>query len=408
VANTFSSTSGFVADISLSILDLELNMGSKCFMAYEKEWQDKNIKIGTILTGRKPYKFIAKDGPTLSNQDLTKQEFTLTIEKDQHVAFEMETSDKLLKAPKDIGERIIKPAMQALAVEVEAYLAGKYWQIANAVGTPGVSPTKDQFIDAAQRLTEMLAPIQGRLGFMSPAARTSVSKSMLGLFEANIVRDAIRERETGRVANINGFENTLMVTHTAGIATGTPLIKGASQVGASLATDGWTATQTGILKKGDIITIGVQGGVGVYDVHPIKKTQASYLKQFTVTADCNSDGSGNATVLISPAIVAAATGYQNVSAGPANDAVITVVTAPSALFQSVQNLVLTKESLALAMPPLPAPETAKLVQRKTSKGGMSCLLTGGYDITNRKDVSRIDILYGADFIYPETAVRMFG
>ena len=41
-----------------------------------------------------------------------------------------------------------------------------------------------------------------------------------------------------------------------GIATGTPLVDGASQTGNSLATKGWTATQTGILKAGDLLQLG--------------------------------------------------------------------------------------------------------------------------------------------------------
>lgn len=65
-----------------------------------------------------------------------------------------------------------------------------------------------------------------------------------------------------------------------GVATGTPLVKGASQTGISLDTDGWTTSQTGILKAGDYFSVNGE------------------LKM--VTADCNSDGSGNATISFQP------------------------------------------------------------------------------------------------------------
>jgi len=65
-----------------------------------------------------------------------------------------------------------------------------------------------------------------------------------------------------------------------GIATGTPLVKGASQTGRVLLTDGWTISQTGILKQGDYIQLG------------------DYLHM--VMVDANSDGSGNATLDIWP------------------------------------------------------------------------------------------------------------
>lgn len=69
-----------------------------------------------------------------------------------------------------------------------------------------------------------------------------------------------------------------------GIATGTPLVKGASQTGQSLVTDGWTAGQTGILRAGDFIQLG--SGLNTH-LHK-------------VLADADSDGSGNATLDIWP------------------------------------------------------------------------------------------------------------
>lgn len=67
-----------------------------------------------------------------------------------------------------------------------------------------------------------------------------------------------------------------------GVATGTPLVKGGSQTGSSLETDGWTAGVTGILKAGDYFSVN------------------SELKM--VTGDCNSNGSGEATVSFKPAL----------------------------------------------------------------------------------------------------------
>ena len=62
-----------------------------------------------------------------------------------------------------------------------------------------------------------------------------------------------------------------------GVATGTPLVNGAAQAGASLITDGWTAGQTGILLAGDYIEF--TNGNGNAELH-------------LVVADTNSDGAG--------------------------------------------------------------------------------------------------------------------
>ncbi len=68
----------------------------------------------------------------------------------------------------------------------------------------------------------------------------------------------------------------------AGTAPGSPLIKGAAQTGATIATDGWTASQVGILKIGDFIEIGAE------------------LKM--ITTDANSDATGSATLSFVPPI----------------------------------------------------------------------------------------------------------
>lgn len=65
-----------------------------------------------------------------------------------------------------------------------------------------------------------------------------------------------------------------------GTATGTPVVDGGSQTGASLATRGWTAGVTGILKKGDYLQVGDH-----------------LYKNLT---DADSDGSGEATLDIWP------------------------------------------------------------------------------------------------------------
>lgn len=86
----------------------------------------------------------------------------------------------------------------------------------------------------------------------------------------------------------------------AGIGTGAPLVKGAGQTGSSIVTDGWTAGQTGVVCAGDYINIGTE------------------LKM--VTADANSNGSGEATISFVPPI----------RTSPADNAAI-VVTNPTVI-----------------------------------------------------------------------------
>lgn len=74
-----------------------------------------------------------------------------------------------------------------------------------------------------------------------------------------------------------------------GVATGTPLVNGASQTGVDLITDGWTPSQTNILRAGDFIQIGTGSGT----------------KLHKILEDVDSDVSGNATLLLAPKIITA-------------------------------------------------------------------------------------------------------
>ena len=91
-----------------------------------------------------------------------------------------------------------------------------------------------------------------------------------------------------------------------GVATGTPLVNGGSQVGNELLTDGWTVSQTGILKAGDYIQLG----------------SGATAQLYKVLDDANSDGSGNATFTIWPSL----------RSSPSDNAAITV-SAPKGNFR---------------------------------------------------------------------------
>lgn len=86
-----------------------------------------------------------------------------------------------------------------------------------------------------------------------------------------------------------------VISNSRGVATGTPLVKTAHAVGAtSITTDGWTISQTGILKAGDFIKFG-------------------HSKVYMVTADTNSDASGDSTVLINPPLATALSDNESVT-----------------------------------------------------------------------------------------------
>ncbi len=72
-----------------------------------------------------------------------------------------------------------------------------------------------------------------------------------------------------------------------GVATGSPVVSGAGQIGPALLVSGWTVSTPGILKKGDCIGLG----------------SGSSARLHKVLEDADSDGSGNATLSLWPRVV---------------------------------------------------------------------------------------------------------
>jgi len=93
----------------------------------------------------------------------------------------------------------------------------------------------------------------------------------------------------GFLTALNGMEGTFLMgdpfhCQPRGIATGTPVVDGAAQTGAELATKGWTPSVSGILKADDFIQLGA----------------GATARLHKVLADANSAGDGKAVLAIWP------------------------------------------------------------------------------------------------------------
>ena len=396
-------TPTIIAKEALMQLENNLVMANRVHREYKKEF----VKVGSSVNIRKPVKFSVTDGATVSKQDVTESNTSVTVDLQKHVAWEFSSTDLTLTID-DYSERYIKPAMIALANKVDASLTGLYKYVPNAVGTAGTPPaTFAAVAGAAQRMDEQAVPSDGRLLVLNPASHWSLADGLKGVYNQKRVEEFIGKGYLGSIADFDIFKDQNIVSHTKGVATGTPLVNGAAQnvtatsanltLGTqSLVTDGWTNSTTGIVVAGDVFTI-----AGVYDVNPVSKQTLTNLKQFTVMADANSGATtGPATLTISPLIITSGP-YQTVSAAPADNAAITVVANHAA------NLAFHKNAFALVTVPLELPDGAAFKARESSRG-LSVRVVKDYDFTNDKDQIRLDILYGVKAIYPELAVRLMG
>lgn len=373
-----------------------------------REYKNEFVKVGSTVNIRRPVDFTVTDGATASVQDVTEVNTSIVVDQRKHVAWGFSSQDLTLSID-EYSERYIKPAARQLANNVDRALMALYSKVWNFVGTPGTVPSTFLNVsDAAARLDNSAVPDDGRrYACYDPTASYKIADSIRSSFIDGKNKTAL---ETGRIGNIATFEaykSQNLTSHTVGALGGTPLVNGASQnttYAASggenqqtLVTDGWSNSITGVLKAGDVITL-----AGVFAVNPVGKQTLPYLQQFVVKADANSNGSGQATLTISPAIISSGA-YQNVSAAPADNAAISVVTGTAATAYA-QNMAFHKNAFGLVMVPLEMPDSVGFKAQENADG-ISIRVIKDYDFTNDIEQIRLDILYGVKLLDGNLACR---
>lgn len=403
MANTLI-TPDIIAKEALMQLENNLVMGKLVHREYKNEF----VEVGQTVSIRKPVKFVASDGATRVNQDVQEAKTNFTVDKRKHVSWKFSTND-LTMTIGNYSELYIKPAMIALANQVDADLCALYRGIFHYVGTAGTTPTTFANLGAPSvRMDNAAVPGESRRLVLNPEGAFNVADMLKGLYNPELVKGAIRGRSMGPIANMDTYMDQNVKRHTVGTWGTTPLVNGAAQsvtyaaaghsygsTSQTLAIDGLTIT-TGTCLTGDRFTI-----AGVYAVNPVSRETLNTLQEFVVVADATANGSGQATITVSPAIITSGP-YQTVSAAPADNAAITRVSA-----NYVANLAFHKNAFGLVTCPLELPDGAAFKARE-SHNGYSVRVVKDYDIDNDEDIIRLDILYGVKTIYPELACVLMG
>lgn len=409
MSNTTLSAS-IIAKAAVKILDNELVMARQVFRGYEDEFDKKvnGYTVGDTLTIRKPTDFTVRSGAVASAQDVTEGKTSLQIANQKGVDFKF-TSQQLTLNISDLADRVIKPAMVQLANQIDTDIMALYKDVPNWVGTPGTAiSTFAGFAKGTTRMDLLAVPQDMRSAVLSPTDYWAMAGGQTALYMQAVASDAYRRGRIGEIGGVDTYMAQNVPTHTVGPMGGTPLVNGASQnttydtTGTntqSLITDGWTAAAASRVKKGDVFTI-----ASVYDVNPVTKATLPHLKQFVVTADGSSDGSGNLTLTIAPQIISSGA-FQTVSAAPADNAALTFIGTASTGY--AQNLMFHKNAFALCVVPMVKPPGAVEVARESYKG-INVRVVPFYDGTNDASTWRLDVLYGLKTVDPRLAVRVSG
>lgn len=389
---------------------------------YDDKWTGQ-YKPGQTVNARRPVQFTHRTGSAANIQDITESSVPITVQPELGIDFAVSSNELALSVgsngnvSKEFKERYLQPAGLKIAAILD-YSIGQI--IKNGahqiVGTPGTPPaTVADILNAQVPLDRMSVPRDGRrMAAIEPGANATIVAGLATLFNNQAMLGD--QYKTGVIKTSLGLDFAMsqnVPSHTVGPLGGTPLVNGPNQgltnAGATdnpyaattaLVTDGWTAAAAARLAQGDTFTI-----ANVFSVNPETKQSTGVLQSFVVTAAASSDASGNATVTISPAIIAGGA-FQNVTARPADNAAITI-TSGAANTTYTQNLVWHKDAVTFVSPKQELPGGMDMAYQASmaDEGGISLRFVRGFDITNNRFISRFDVLWGAAVTLPNFVVR---
>lgn len=410
MANQFLTPSVF-ANEGLRILENKLMLGARVHTDYSKEF----AMVGETVSYRKQTQYQGQaDNLDVSSysEDITQGKGTIAMDKTLSIKVDIGAIDATLSFDR-VVEDVIEPAMVRMRDAIETDLASTYSGFYHFSGTPGTVPSTFKSVgQVGAILTDGAVPMGGRVAMHPTDAALELADGVTPLNISN-AKTALEQVQIGRFANFENFEHVYAPTHTVGDWGGTPQVSGAAQnvtyaavkdtaqAGGvqSLVTDGWSTSTTGLLKAGDVITI-----AGVNAVNPVSKSDTGRLQTFTVLADVDSDGSGNATLSISPAIITTGA-YQTVTAAPADNATITVKTG-TANTSYKQSLLLQPKAISLVTRPLKIANGAgvKTSTKTGNKVTISC--TEWVDGNTLQHNMRFDMLWGSQLTDNRMGARL--
>ncbi len=406
---TIKAAAGVLAKAAAGELVDNLQFAKSISKADESDYKGKNgYSAGDIIYINKPARFIPTSSfdITSSIQDIQEEKVALPLDILSSVAISLDSQELASTIDlKSVYERAVKPAVQSIAQNIESTMLTRAVKgVSNLVGTAGFTIfDTDTMLASRQKLNQFLAPQGDRFALLNPAAERSAVNARKGYFNQNsAIASQYKDGVMGMADGYTYLSNNLIPTITngndvTGVAVESSVLVPAT--GAStLGVDGLTTT-TGTVKAGSVFTV-----AGVNAVHPITKVDMGFLQQFVVTADATADGSGQATLSISPTIYSSASGsLQNVSALPADEAAITFIGLASTSYD--RNLTFQRDAFRMVSVPLVLPTSAEFAVQETYKG-FTVAIVRAFDVLKRRMITRVDFLGGFANVRPEWACQI--
>ena len=382
---------------------------------FEDQFGIDGAKIGAQLRIRYPNQYTVTDGPGISIQDTTEQQFLLTVATQRHVDVAFTSAETTLDID-DYMERIVLPRVNALAanvaVQVMVNTANSVRNItANVDANNNILGVNDApFALARAILEENSAPNFGEMGMrkivLAPRSDARVQQALRGLLNpVDTISKQFNSAMMYEALQFRWFEDQSVVSHTTGSMVSCT-VNGSGQTGQTLTVNAITGT----INAGDVFSI-----AGVNAVNRDTFQNLGTLSQFVALQNVASGGTVVSFYppLLPPASATPYAGlpytpqqYQTVTASPANNATITPFANASVTYR--ENLAYAPDAITLVVAPLwiPPNEKGVIAAARHNYDSLSMRSLVCYEPTTDQPIDRLDILFGSGVPRPEWACQV--
>src|SRR3954468_8725220 len=154
-------TSTQVTRKALMILHQKLNFIGSINRGYDDSFAKDGAKIGDTLKIRVPNQYTVRNGATLNAQDIAETTVNLQVATQKGVDVNF-SSNELTLSLDDFSDRVLEPAMSALAANIESDAMNMYKDVYQSAWTNGAAISLTKVLAGRKRLVDSLAPLVDR------------------------------------------------------------------------------------------------------------------------------------------------------------------------------------------------------------------------------------------------------
>lgn len=419
MANAFLRAQTY-ANTMLYLVKNSLVMGRLVNTRYKNEVTDEN---GLSVSVKRPPRFVATDGEALQVQDNVIGRADVAVDQYKGVHIGIGDLEYIQDYNQLVQNETMMSAASTLAQAIDSHLHTKTLRFSNWVGTPGVAiASPRQFNEVAKRLDKLAVPDTNRSAVLYTDDAYGITNTLIDNNSLSSVADAaLKNARIPLLSSTKAYSTQTVQAITTGTraTSGATLVNGAGQnvnyrdvrntMTQSLVVDGLTAGHT--VKAGEVLTI-----ANVFAVNPRDQIAYEYPQQFAVTQDATANGSGQATLTITPPIIVPGSGsggditvntaFATVNAAPADNAAVTYLGAPSTTYRF--STAFHKQAITMVFAKLQKPFTGVSSFAVDPESGVSIRYWRGSDISTGKHYHRWDCVFGASNMDPLLGSRVSG